>query len=80
MDSNHRRHSQQIYSLSHLATLELLRIQLGSLGAPTKAVLSFCGERKKEPADMELSPPGGNGMEQVSSDVELVDGLEPPTC
>ena len=24
-------------------------------GAPAKAVLSFCGERKKEPVDMELS-------------------------
>ena len=29
MDSNHRRQSQQIYSLSPLATWVLLRIQLG---------------------------------------------------
>ena len=28
VDSNHRRHCQQIYSLSHLATLEFPRIQL----------------------------------------------------
>ena len=28
MDSNHRRHCQQIYSLSHLATLEFPHIQL----------------------------------------------------
>ena len=30
MDSNHRRHSQQIYSLSPLATWVLLHIQLGT--------------------------------------------------
>ena len=30
MDSNHRRHSQQIYSLSPLATWVLLHIQLGA--------------------------------------------------
>ena len=28
VDSNHRRHCQQIYSLSHLATLEFPHIQL----------------------------------------------------
>ena len=42
MDSNHRRQSQQIYSLPHLATLELSRIYIQMM--------------------------------------ELVDGLEPPTC
>ena len=42
VDSNHRRHRQQIYSLSPLATREIPHIQLLS--------------------------------------VELVDGLEPPTC
>ncbi len=46
VDSNHRRYNQQIYSLPHLATLELLHIQL-------------------------CSPKRG---------LELVDGLEPPTC
>ena len=45
VDSNHRRHSQQIYSLSPLATREHPRIHL----------------RPKE-------------------GLELVDGLEPPTC
>ena len=43
MDSNHRRHCQQIYSLSPLATQEFPHMQ-------------FCQK------------------------VELVDGLEPPTC
>ena len=43
MDSNHRRHCQQIYSLSPLATREFPHMQ-------------FCQK------------------------VELVDGLEPPTC
>ncbi len=42
MDSNHRRHSQQIYSLSPLATREFPHIPFAAL--------------------------------------ELVDGLEPPTC
>ena len=45
VDSNHRRHSQQIYSLSPLATREHPRIH--------------------------LCPKEG---------LELVDGLEPPTC
>ena len=45
VDSNHRRHSQQIYSLSPLATREHPRIHL----------------RPRE-------------------GLELVDGLEPPTC
>ena len=37
----------------------------------------FCGERRKEPADMELSPSGESGMEQVSSDdLERVTRLE----
>jgi len=37
---------------------------------PAKAVLSLCGERKKEPVDVEFSaaPQAGNGTEQVSSD------------
>ena len=43
VDSNHRRRSQQIYSLSPLATREIPHIEL-------------------------------------SARVELVDGLEPPTC
>ncbi len=43
MDSNHRRHCQQIYSLCPLATREFPHMQ-------------FCQK------------------------VELVDGLEPPTC
>ena len=45
VDSNHRRHCQQIYSLSPLATREIPQIQYA----------------------IEIS-------------VELVDGLEPPTC
>ena len=45
VDSNHRRHSQQIYSLSPLATREIPHMKLRS------------GEL-----------------------LELVDGLEPPTC
>jgi len=36
---------------------------------PHKAENRLCGERKKEPADMELSAPlAGSGMEQASSD------------
>ena len=36
---------------------------------PRKAALGLCGERKKEPADMEFSAPSAeNGMEQASSD------------
>ncbi len=38
-------------------------------GAPIEAQPSgFDGERKKETADMELSPQGGSGMERASSD------------
>ena len=49
-------------------------------GAPAKAVLSFCGERKKEPVDVQFSASAGNGTEQVSSDdVVGQSGLEPPT-
>ena len=47
---------------------------------PQKRFLSFCGERKKEPVDVQLSPPGGSKTEQVSSDVLVgQSGLEPPT-
>ena len=46
VDSNHRRHSQQIYSLSPLATREIPHMNL-------------------------------NSRYEV---MELVDGLEPPTC
>ena len=36
---------------------------------PRKAALGLCGERKKEPVDMEFSAPSAeNGMEQASSD------------
>ncbi len=39
-------------------------------GVPARTQRSgSCGERRKGPADMELSPPGGSGMEQVSFDV-----------
>ena len=49
MDSNHRSQRQQIYSLPHLATLELSHIKLIALGTD-------------------------------GTEMELVDGLEPPTC
>ena len=45
VDSNHRRHCQQIYSLSPLATREIPHMQY-----------------------------------EIQRSVELVDGLEPPTC
>ncbi len=80
MDSNHRRHSQQIYSLSPLAARELSHIQLILFGAPARAQRSGFDLGRKKTADVEFSPQGENGTQQASSDVELVDGLEPPTC
>ncbi len=83
MDSNHRRHSQQIYSLSPLATWVLLHIQFFRPSPFSQIEAQRSGfdlERKKETADVKFSPQGGNGTQQASSDVELVDGFEPPTC
>ena len=38
-------------------------------------------KRKKEGADTQFAAPAENEVKRVSSDVvELVDGLEPPTC
>ena len=37
-------------------------------------------KRKKAGADVQLSASAGSETERASFDVELVDGLEPPTC
>ena len=59
MDSNHRRHCQQIYSLSPLATREFPHIDfLISLVSPSRAQCSGSArKRKTERADTKLSPP-----------------------
>ena len=47
---------------------------------PRKAAKRLFGERKKEPADMELSPSAKAEWSRFLLTMELVDGLEPPTC
>ena len=59
MDSNHRRHCQQIYSLSPLATREFPHMNFFiSLVSPSRAQRSGSArKRKTEGADTKLSPP-----------------------
>ena len=59
---------QQIYSLPPLATRELSHIKLGSFASETEAA----GQRTQPP----FHPPAAVHYEKM----ELVDGLEPPTC
>ena len=62
VDSNHRRHCQQIYSLSHLATLEFPRINLAALRRseqnPAKRV---CEEKEEGRNIVQFLPQGRNG-------------------
>ena len=85
VDSNHRSESQQIYSLPPLATRELLHMDF-SLPAPNPV-----GDRRGYRAGgaylggtgspwRALSPRSGRFPAGNRSALELVDGLEPPTC
>ena len=86
VDSNHRRHSQQIYSLSPLATREHPRIVAASSGSSRfrprpKARSLRCGSSSNRSMRFDLSLRiqlyWTICLRQI---VELVDGLEPPTC
>ena len=121
VDSNHRRHSQQIYSLSPLATREHPRVVAASSGSSrfrpwpkarslrcgsfsnrsirfdliTDSVVtnrlyiprfrgatrrSGRGERRRCDEANKFSRLRGNQYAQSAPTMELVDGLEPPTC
>ena len=82
VDSNHRSRRQQIYSLPPLATREFPHIQMFSIfalaaqtneafvtrkGRRRERIWSFARQREAEWSELLLT-------------LELVDGLEPPTC
>ena len=85
VDSNHRRHSQQIYSLSPLATREHPRV-VASFGSFASAQARKLIPYAAPPFQIE---PATLGFDLITDSVvtnrlrrfvELVDGLEPPTC
>ena len=73
MDSNHRRHCQQIYSLSPLATREFPHMNLWCCCAaflaarPNEVVVTRKGRRKERMWSFRL--PAGSATQRVSSDV-----------
>ena len=82
MDSNHRRHCQQIYSLSPLATREFPHIDF---------YLSRFSEQSPAQRVCEEKENGESGYKAFTASaeaecsalrlpMELVDGFEPPTC
>ena len=74
MDSNHRRHCQQIYSLSPLATREFPHMNLWCCCAaflaarPNEVVVTRKGRRKERVWSFRL--PAGSATQRVSSDVK----------
>ena len=82
VDSNHRRHCQQIYSLSPLATREFPHIHFSppllSEQSPAERVCEEKGDTAKG-ASFRIFAEASRSVACVD-EVELVDGLEPPTC
>ena len=78
VDSNHRRHRQQIYSLSPLATREFPHIKFLELVDGLAFLRKSHGGCNMPPACCQ-EPPFESG-ERHQQILELVDGLEPPTC
>ena len=79
VDSNHRSHWQQIYSLSPLATREFPHIHFAVLILkPSEAVSKWRGERRLRIWSFSLLRKAERSKRL--STVELVDGFEPPTC
>ena len=82
MDSNHRRHCQQIYSLSPLATREFPHMKFClSRSSKQNPSQRSCDEKKNGWSAYKAF---AAQMEEESNELrlpmELVDGFEPPTC
>ena len=84
MDSNHRRHCQQIYSLSPLATREFPHIDFLSLSflraEPSTAGLRGKGKENGEDGYKAFAASAEAECSALRLPMELVDGFEPPTC
>ena len=86
VDSNHRRHSQQIYSLSPLATREHPHVVASSgsfASAQERKLIPYAAPPSQiEPASLGFDLISRNSIvtNRLRRFVELVDGLEPPTC
>ena len=80
VDSNHRRHCQQIYSLSPLATREHPHIYGRRFPQIEAQRSGFDLKRRSSGGSELLSPRRSETIRSLRRRLELVDGFEPPTC